>query len=118
VPQDLEVVQVIPSQFHLTFDSRDTRTVEVHPHVIGNFESGMKVANVKADPARVLITGPHRRVEALQAASTDPVDASGATTTASFTTQVYVSDPLIQVVHPRPIQVTVIMEGAGGGKTK
>ena len=94
VPQDLEVVQVIPSQFHLSFDSRDTRTVDVHPHVTGNFESGVRVAHVTADPATVLISGPHRRVEALESASTDPVDASGTTTTASFTTQVYVSDPL------------------------
>lgn len=118
VPQDMEVVQVIPSQFHLSFDSRDTRTIEVHPHIAGNFESGTKVASVIADPARVLITGPHRRVEALQSASTDPVDASGTTTTASFTTQAYVSDPLIQVVHPQPIHVTVIMESAGVGKKK
>jgi len=118
VPQDMEVVQVIPSQFHLTFDSRDTRTVEVHPHVIGTFESGMKIAHITADPARVLVTGPHRRVKALEEASTDPVDASGTTATASFTTQVYVSDPLIQVVHPQPIRVTVMMEGAGGGMKK
>ncbi len=118
VPQDMEVVQVIPSQFHLSFDLRDTRTVEVHPHVTGNFESGLRVARITADPAKVLITGPHRRVEALQAASTDPVDVSGTTSTASFVTQVYVPDPLIQVVHPQPIHVTVMMEGAGAGKKK
>jgi len=118
VPQDLEVVQIIPSQFHLSFDTRDTRTIEVHPHVTGNFESGLKIARVIADPANVLITGPHRRVEALQSASTDPVDASGTTTTASFVTQVYVPDPLIQVVHPQPIHVTVMMGSAGAEKKK
>ena len=115
-PQDLEVVQIIPSQFHLTFDSRDTRTVEVHPRVTGNFEHGMKVGRIIADPSQVMVTGPHRRVEALEAASTDPVDASGTVSSASFMTHVYVSDPLIQVMHPQAIRVTVIMEGAGGGK--
>src|ERR1700720_2783093 len=30
-PKELEVVQVIPNQFHLTFDTRLTRQVEVHP---------------------------------------------------------------------------------------
>ncbi len=118
VPQDMEVVQIIPSQFHLTFDSRDTRTIPVHPHITGNFASGIKVARVTADPSRVMVTGPHRRVEALDAASTDPVDASETSTSASFVTHVYVADPLIQVVHPLPIHVTVIMEGAGGGKKK
>lgn len=118
VPQDMEVVQIIPSQFHLTFDSRDTRTIPVHPHITGNFASGIKVARVTADPSRVMVTGPHRRVEALDAASTDPVDASETSTSASFVTHVYVADPLIQVVHPLPIHVTVIMEGAGGDKKK
>jgi hypothetical protein len=37
-------------------------------------------------------------------------------TRASFVTQAYVPDPLIQVVHPTPIRVTVIMEGSGNEK--
>ena len=32
-------------------------------------------------------------------------------TRATFVTQAYVTDPLIQVAHPTPIRVTVIMEG-------
>ena len=116
VPQDLEVVQIIPAQFHLSFDTRETRTVEVRPRMTGDFASGMKVAQVIADPSSVMIAGPHRRVEAVEAAITDPVDASGTVTRASFMTQAYVPDPLIQVVHPTPIRVTVIMEGSGDEK--
>jgi diadenylate cyclase len=111
VPQDLEVVQIIPAQFHLSFDNRETRTVEVRPRVTGNFASGLRVKQVIADPPNVMITGPRRRVEAVEDATTDPVDVSGAMTRASFVTQAYVPDPLIQVVHPTPIRVTVIMEG-------
>jgi YbbR domain-containing protein len=118
VPQELEVVQVIPGQFHLSFDTRETRTIDVHPRVTGTFAGGMRVAQVIADPAQVTVTGPKRRVEAMEAASTDPVDASGTMRSATFLTQVYVTDPLIQVVHPNPIRVTVIMEGAGGEKKK
>lgn len=116
VPQDLEVVQIIPGQFHLSFDNRETRTVEVRPRVTGNFASGMRVKQVTADPSSVMITGPRRRVEAVEDATTDPVDISGAMTRASFVTQAYVPDPLIQVVHPTPIRVTVIMEGSGDEK--
>ena len=116
VPQDLEVVQIIPAQFHLSFDNRETRTVEVRPRVTGNFASGLRVKQVIADPPNVMITGPRRRVEAVEDATTDPVDVSGAMTRASFVTQAYVPDPLIQVVHPTPIRVTVIMEGPGDGK--
>jgi len=116
VPQDMEVVQIIPGQFHLSFDTRETHTVPVHPRVTGNFANGMRVGQVTPDPPTVTVTGPRRRVEALEAVSTDPVDASGTMTSASFLTQVYVADPLIQVVHPRPVRVTVIMEGATEGK--
>jgi YbbR domain-containing protein len=109
VPQDLEVVQIIPGQFHLSFDNRATRVVSVRPRVTGNFALDMQVAQVIADPSSVTITGPQRRVAAVEAATTDPVDVSGAMTQATFVTQAYVPDPLIQVVHPTPIRVTVIM---------
>jgi YbbR domain-containing protein len=116
VPQDLEVAQIIPGQFHLSFDNRGNRTVEVRPRVIGNFASGMRVAQVIADPPTIMITGPRHRVDAVEAAVTDPVDVSGTMTRAAFVTQAYVPDPLIQVVHPTPIRVTVIMERAGDKK--
>jgi YbbR domain-containing protein len=116
VPQEVEVVQIIPGQFHLSFDDRATRTVEVRPSVTGDFASGLRVAQRIADPPKVMITGPRRRVEAVEAAITDPVDASGVMTRATFVTQAYVPDPLIQVVHPTPIRVTVIMEGSGDEK--
>ena len=115
-PQDVEVVQIIPGQFHLSFDNRATRVVEVRPRVIGNFASGVKVKQVIGDPPTVMISGPRRRVEAVETATTDPVDVSGTLTQATFVTQAYVPDPLIQVVHPTPIRVTVIMEGSGDEK--
>ena len=116
VPQDLDVVQIIPSQFQLSFDTRMTRSVAVRPRMVGTFAAGMGVAQLIADPPNIMITGPKRRVEAIEAATTDPVDATGAMTRASFVTHAYVPDPLIQVVHPTPIRVTVIMEHAGEQK--
>jgi YbbR domain-containing protein len=116
VPQDLEVVQIIPAQFHLSFDDRATRKIEVRPRVTGNFASAMRVAQVIADPPNVTITGPRRRVDAVEAATTDPVDATGVMTRATFVTHAYVTDPLIQVAHPTLIRVTVTMEGSGDKK--
>ncbi len=110
VPQGLEVVQVVPPQFELSFDERMTRTIEVRPRVIGNFAQGMRIAQVVADPPSIMIVGPRRRVEAVDAATTDPVDASGTMDRATFVTQAHVPESLIQVVHPTPIRVTVIME--------
>lgn len=116
VPQDLEVVQIIPSQFQLSFDDRKIRSVEVHPRVTGTFAEGRRVAQVVAEPSSIMISGPRRRVDAVEAAITDPIDASGAMDRATFVTQAYVPDPLIQVVHPTPVRVTVIMERAADSR--
>lgn len=116
VPQDLEVVQVIPSQFQLSFDDRMTRSIDVRPRVTGSFAQGMRIGQAIPDPSSIMISGPRRRVEKIEAATTDPVDASGTMDRASFVTQAYVPDPLIQVVHPTPIRVTVIMERAADSR--
>lgn len=116
LPRELEFIQVVPGQFQLSFDTRETRPVEVKARVLGDPGPGMQVAKVVSDPAHILVMGPRRRVNGLQSATTDPVDIHGAMGTATFTTQAYVADSLIQVVHPVPIRVTVIMERSEGEK--
>jgi YbbR domain-containing protein len=108
--RDLHVVQVVPGQVHLSFDSRLTRDVEIHPRVTGSFVAGEQIGRVLVDPEKITITGPRHHVEILDAATTDPVDASGTRTQATFVTNVYVADPLVQVVQVTPVRVTVIME--------
>ena len=90
--------------------------MEVHARVTGTFAGGIRVAQVIADPSSIMITGPRRRVEAVESATTDPVDVSGTMTRAAFLTQAYVPDPLIQVVRPIPIRVTIIMGHSGEEK--
>jgi YbbR domain-containing protein len=113
-PHDLAVVQIVPSQFQLTFDMRLTRMVQVHPRVIGTFATGRRIARVEVSPSSIQITGPQKRVEAVEAAITDPIDVSGTMERNGFVTHAYVSDPMVQVVNPVPIHVTVIMENAAG----
>jgi YbbR domain-containing protein len=113
--RDLTVVQVVPGQVHLAFDTRLTRTVEIHPRVTGNFVPGEEIGKVLVDPEKVTITGPRHQVELVDAVTTDPVDASGTRTQATFTTSVYVSDALVQVVKPTPVRVTVIMQKSAPG---
>jgi len=108
--QDLHVVQVVPGQVHLSFDIRLTREVEIRPRVTGSFVAGEQIAKVLVDPERITITGPKHHVETMDAATTDPIDASGTWPQATFVTNVYVADPLVQVVQPTPVRVTVIME--------
>lgn len=112
-PRELAVVQVVPSQLHLAFDTRLTRDVEVHPRVTGNFANGEQIVKVDSDPMRVTITGPRHHVEKIDAATTDPIDATGTRGSAVFTTNVYVPDPLVQVDQATSIRVTVVVQRVG-----
>jgi YbbR domain-containing protein len=109
-PRDVRVVQVVPSQLHLAFDTRLTREVEVHPRVAGNFADGEQIVKYEADPPRITITGPKHHVEKVDAATTDPVDATGTRGSGVFITNAYVSDPLVQVVQSTSIRVTVTVQ--------
>ncbi len=89
-PSDLEVVQIVPSQLHLSFDTRLTRQVPVQPRVVGTFASGYGIDRVVVDPATITISGPKKHVEAVEAAITDPVDVSGAISRVTFSRHAYV----------------------------
>ena len=110
LPNELEVTQVVPSQVRLAFDASMTREVPVRPRVIGSFAPGYRLGQVIAEPANVSISGPRQRVEAVEGATTDPVDVSGTMGRGTFVTNVFVPDPLVQIVHPAPVRVTVTME--------
>jgi len=110
-PRDVTVVQVVPSQLHLAFDTRLTRDVEIHPRV--TVADDEQIVKQDADPLRVTITGPRNHVERIDAATTDPIDASGTRGSAVFTTNVYVGDPLVQVVQTTSIRVTVLVQKVG-----
>ena len=116
-PRDLEVVQVVPSQFHLAFDTRLTRQVAIHPRVVGSFAAGYSIERIVVEPPTIAISGPKQRVEAVEAAITDPLDVSGTMDRATFTRHAYVSDPLVQVANPKPVRVTVIMERTPGASS-
>src|SRR5215472_14899123 len=94
LPRDLEVLQIVPGQVHLSFDTREQKQVEVHPRVTGQFADGLRVGRVVADPATIMVSGPRQHVQVADAATTDPIDATGTTKQATFTTSAYVSDPL------------------------
>jgi YbbR domain-containing protein len=107
VPRNVEVMQVAPAQFHISFDHSATRSVDVEPRIIGSLLSGYGITNVKADPSQIMIVGPEKRVDGIENALTDPVDATGVVGKATFTTHAYVNDPLVRVQKPGPIHVTV-----------
>jgi len=112
LPYKLQAAQIVPSQIHLLFDKRTTRSVPVRPRVIGTFATGYSIGQVKSDPETIEIVGPKKSVDSVESAITDPIDVSGLIDRTTFSRHAYVSDPLIQVVDPHPVRITVIMERA------
>jgi len=115
--RDLQIVQVVPGQVHLSFDARLTRDVEIHPRVSGSFPAGVQVTRVLVDPDKVTITGPQHHVDPVNSVTTDPIDATGTNNEATFITNVYIPDALVQAVNPTPVRVTVVVgkaPAAGG----
>ena len=112
-PREVSVMQIVPGQLHLAFDTRLKREVEIHPQVTGTFADGEQIVKVEADPSRITIIGPRRHVEKVDSATTDPINASGLRGSAVFTTTVYVPDPLVQVEQVTTVRVTVVVEKPG-----
>jgi YbbR domain-containing protein len=107
VPHNVQIVQVVPSQIRLELDRSASKLVEVTPRVIGTFAPGYRLGQVEAIPSKITIVGPQSRLQNIDAAITDPVDATGLVGRGTFTTQAYVGDPLVQLLNPEPIHVTV-----------
>jgi diadenylate cyclase len=110
LPGEADVVQVVPSHLRISFDYSARKQVEVRPRVTGTFASGYRLVGAQVEPSQVEIVGPEQRVKLIENAITDPVDATGVMGRASFTTNVYIPDPLVRLVKPEPVRVTVITQ--------
>ena len=113
-PRGIDVVQVVPTQVHLNFDQRVMRELPIHPRVLGSFASGYRLTDATVEPTVVTVIGPKKRVEALDNAVTDPVDATGVVGHATFQSHVYVPDDMVRVVNSGTVRVTVTTEKTPG----
>ncbi|HZQ17351.1 MAG TPA: CdaR family protein [Terriglobales bacterium] len=112
LPDKLQPVEIVPSQIHLVFDRRITKSVPVRPRVIGTFPAGYSIASVQSNPDNVEIVGPMKSINAVDSAITDPIDVSGLMDRTTVSRHAYVSDPLIQVTEQTPVRITITMERA------
>jgi YbbR domain-containing protein len=113
-PTGVSVVQVVPAQLHLTFDVRKSAEVPIKARVLGIY-AGASKAVISVEPSRAQIVGPEKRVRSIDAALTDAVDASGLSGRTTFShVHIYVPDPLVQVVSPLTVNITVVDQTGAG----
>jgi YbbR domain-containing protein len=110
LPKDAVIEQIIPAQLRLSLDRPDHRVVPLRARITGALVSGFRIVATTVEPPTVQIEGPSRRVALIDSAFTDPVDATGVIGTATFTTNVYTTDPLVKVGNPQPARVTIVTQ--------
>jgi YbbR domain-containing protein len=110
MPKGAEIEQIIPAQLSLSFDRPEERVVPVRARITGSLLSGFHIVATTVVPPTVKIDGPSLRVALIDSAMTDPVDATGVIGSATFTTTVYTTDPLVKISNPQPVRVTVVTQ--------
>jgi YbbR domain-containing protein len=117
IPQGVDIAEIDPTAFHLSFDVLATRNVPVKPRVT-SAGSGFRVSSITSDPREVMIQGPRSRVNAIEQVTTDAVDALGVRGRQTFTTTAYVNDPLVRVLQPTSVHVTIVTEKTSNESAK
>jgi YbbR domain-containing protein len=108
VPQNVDVLQITPSQLRLDFDTPETRQVPVKPRIVGTLPPRYGIESMIAVPSTITITGPSRHVDAVDSALTDAVDITGIAGQSTIDTRAYLPDPLVHISGSNAVQVTVI----------
>lgn len=109
-PVGIQVVSLIPSEVRIRFEQSASKEVPVEPQFAGHPMSGYRIMGFSVTPPQVKIAGPGSRVESATTASTDPLDVSELAGTRTFTTSVFVPDPLVHIVAPKAVRVKVDVE--------
>jgi YbbR domain-containing protein len=106
-PFGVEVVQVTPSNFYMSFESSSTKLVPVMPEVEGEPAPGFEISGITAEPPSVEVEGPRSAIAALTSAVTEPVSANGASKPVVEQVSVGVADASVRLKNTAPVRVTV-----------
>ncbi len=107
VPEGIEVLAVSPSQLGVSLERVIQRRLPVRAKVVGDPATGYVLGSVLVNPPTVRVSGPRTQLDALQAVVTEPVSVEGADAPVAATVAVRSPQPLVRVVEPLMVEVTV-----------
>lgn len=110
VPYGVEIDKVEPARIRLQLERTRRKIVDVKPEIIGQAAPGYQVAEVRATPSEVVVTGPETQLEALTMVETETINIGGRDQT--FTENVYldVEDPNLRIETADFVDVLVVIE--------
>jgi len=107
VPPDVDVLAVSPSQLPLRLERVVQLRIPVRPRVTGEPAAGMAVGEVDVRPPAVLVSGPRLQLQALRSVTTDAIGVDGAEGPVEAIVAVRSPQPLVRIIEPLAVRVTV-----------
>ena len=107
LPEGVSFLRAVPSQIQLGFDWRQRREVPVEVRLSGVPATGHRVMKQEAIPAKVWVTGPAARVQAVTTALTDAVDVSGRSESTDTRVNTFLADPRVELESKSTVTVKV-----------
>ena len=107
VPEDIEVVDIVPNKVRFSIEKLGQRTVPIRPFLVGAPPDGYLVGQAVANPERALIAGPISQIMKLSEVATERIIMTGRTATFVQNVPVVSDSPLVRIILPVTTQVTV-----------
>jgi YbbR domain-containing protein len=107
VPEGIEVLVVSPAQVPLRLERVVQVRVPVRPRVVGEPAEGMDIGKIEVQPATVLVSGPRLQLATVRNLTTDSVSVDGAEGPVEAVVSVKAPLPLVRIVEPLAVRVTV-----------
>ena len=107
VPENIEVVDIVPNKVRFSSEKLGQRTGPIRPFLVGAPPDGYLVGQAVASPERALIAGPMSQILKLSEVATERIIMTGRTATFVQNVPVVSDSPLVRVILPVTTQVTV-----------
>lgn len=106
-PRNVEVIAIEPPTLRIQLEPLQRKYVAIRPYLVGSPQPGFIVENIESRPDNALIVGPASLVEEVSEIPTERVILTGRTATFRETVGVISDYPLVRVVQPATVDVTV-----------
>jgi len=116
-PFGVEVAQISPPTVSLAFERSGTKIVPIRPSIDGEPAKGYVVGKITTDPATVEVIGPESHLDALTAATTEPITIDDVTRTVRDVVTVGVADAALRLRQGRTAGVTIEILSAPADRT-
>ncbi|HVG24256.1 MAG TPA: CdaR family protein [Thermoanaerobaculia bacterium] len=107
VPDEIEVVSILPPTVSFRVEQLRQRAVPIRPYLEGTTPAGFIVGQASADPALALVSGPASQITKLAEVTTERIIMTGRTETFVQSVGVIADSTLVRVISPLTTQVTV-----------